>query len=136
MAAYPVTERIARFIDETTLDTVPSVVVDTAKTAFLDCLGVAQTETVLEDQERFLIVFDTKRGKFRLTYTDCVRWDPTDEPPKMRGEDSWYRECSPQNVLESFRKFLTQVRWIQSHSSLLDCPLLAVSGHSFHINLP
>ena len=78
----------------------------------MDCLGVTQTETVLEDQERFLIVFDTKQSKFRLAYTDRVRWDPTDEPPKMRGEDSWYRECSPKDVFDSFRKFLTQVHWI------------------------
>ena len=41
MAAYPATERIARFVVETTLDTVPSAAVDTAKTAFTDSLGVA-----------------------------------------------------------------------------------------------
>ena len=78
----------------------------------MDCIGVAQTETILEDQERFLIVFDTERKEFRLAYSDQVRWDSTDEPPKMRGEDSWYRECTPQNVFDSFRKFLEQVHWI------------------------
>ena len=41
MAAYPATDCIARFVAETTLDTVPPTAVDTAKTAFLDCLGVA-----------------------------------------------------------------------------------------------
>ena len=41
MAAYPATERIARFVTETTLDRVPSAAVETAKTAFMDCLGVA-----------------------------------------------------------------------------------------------
>ncbi len=41
MAAYPATDRIARFVAETTLDTVPPTAVDTAKTAFMDCLGVA-----------------------------------------------------------------------------------------------
>ena len=41
MAAYPATDRIARFVAETSLDTVPPAAVDTAKTAFMDCLGVA-----------------------------------------------------------------------------------------------
>jgi 2-methylcitrate dehydratase PrpD len=41
VAAYPATERIARFVDETTLDAVPPAAVDTAKAAFMDCLGVA-----------------------------------------------------------------------------------------------
>ena len=41
MTAYPATERIARFVAETTLDAVPPAVVDTAKTAFMDGLSVA-----------------------------------------------------------------------------------------------
>ena len=41
MAAYPATDRIARFVAETTLDTVPPIAVETAKTAFTDSLGVA-----------------------------------------------------------------------------------------------
>ena len=41
MAAYPATDRIARFAAETTLDAVPPTAVDTATTAFMDCLGVA-----------------------------------------------------------------------------------------------
>jgi 2-methylcitrate dehydratase PrpD len=41
MAAYPATERIARFVADTTLDAIPPAAVDTAKSAFMDCLGVA-----------------------------------------------------------------------------------------------
>ena len=41
MAAFPATERIASFVAEVTLDTVPPAAVDTAKAAFMDCLGVA-----------------------------------------------------------------------------------------------
>jgi len=41
MAAYPVTERIARFVSETTLASVPTAAVATAKIAVMDSLGVA-----------------------------------------------------------------------------------------------
>lgn len=41
MATYPVTERIAQFVTETTLAKVPSAAVHTAKIALLDSLGVA-----------------------------------------------------------------------------------------------
>ena len=41
MAVFPVTERIARFVVETSLDTIPAAAVETAKVAFMDMLGVA-----------------------------------------------------------------------------------------------
>jgi 2-methylcitrate dehydratase PrpD len=41
MAVYPVTERLARFVSETTLVNVPTAAVATAKVAVMDSLGVA-----------------------------------------------------------------------------------------------
>ena len=41
MASFPVTERVARFVVETSLDSVPAAAVATAKVAFMDLLGVA-----------------------------------------------------------------------------------------------
>lgn len=41
MAVFPVTERVARFVVETSLDTIPTAAVETAKVAFMDMLGVA-----------------------------------------------------------------------------------------------
>jgi 2-methylcitrate dehydratase PrpD len=41
MVVFPVTERIARFVVETSLDTIPAAAVETAKVAFMDMLGVA-----------------------------------------------------------------------------------------------
>ena len=41
MTAFPATQRIARFVAETTFDSLPAAAVDTTRIAFLDLLGVA-----------------------------------------------------------------------------------------------
>jgi hypothetical protein len=76
----------------------------------MQTLVIAQTEEVRDGQDRFIVQYDPRRDIIRMVFTDSPSWI-FDEPPRMRGQASWNRECKPDEAFLYFQNFLRQVGW-------------------------
>lgn len=73
-------------------------------------LALAQTETVLERQERLLV--EATDDGFRMVLTDAAGW-VSEAPPKHRGQRSCCREVAPSEGYRTIVRFLQQAGWLE-----------------------
>ena len=79
----------------------------------MHCLCIGQTDEIRDGQERFMIVFEPARAKFRFALSDARGWlQVNDPPPLLKGKPGWYRETSTEEAFPLFLKFLGQLGWV------------------------